>query len=162
MKGLSLSKKNKKKSSENSDEDKENKSPEKSQESSEEEVIDTNTPRDARRKRNKRAKKLKHSFLNSEKEKYLSRLANVADLISSSSSEPDSDDEDFNLGEIEPESDSGTSDNSSLVNSSQVESLATPSKQSYSSEDIAVDSNNKKVLSSLADYSSNYKKRSDQ
>mmetsp|Transcript_15603 Transcript_15603/g.13646 ORF Transcript_15603/g.13646 Transcript_15603/m.13646 type:complete len:158 (+) Transcript_15603:224-697(+) len=154
MNSLSISK-------QNDGTDKENNSPSNNTQKSseEEEVIQTQAPRNARIKRNKRrAKRIDDTYMSAEKEEYLSRLANVADMISSSSSEPDNDDDDFDIGGIIPESDSGLSDNSSLIHSSQVSSNVTPAKESDFSDILDMSSNNKKYMSSVATFSSKKKK----
>lgn len=90
-----------------------------------------------------------NEFMNDEKERYLSRLANIADLISSSESEPDDSDENFDVSQHIPESDSGSSE-PSLVPSSQVSSVI-PDESSYLAEESFVNelsSKKKRVIDS--------------
>lgn len=138
MKKLAISKdKQQQQKKKNPDSEKENQEPNPKSDEEEEEVIDTTNNNKKKTRRGGKKKILNPDFMNNEKERYLSRLANVADLISSSSSEPDDeDDEDFDLDKYTPESDSGESDASSLVKSSQItESEVTVSEDvSYVSE----------------------------
>jgi hypothetical protein len=114
--------------------------------------------------RQQEAKKLKqkelnkdNEFMNDEKERYLSRLANVADLISSSESEPDDSDENFDVSQHTPESDSASSE-PSLVPSSQISdviadesSLMSVDQNSYVAEESFVNelsSKKKRVIDS--------------
>jgi hypothetical protein len=152
MKKLAISKK---KQEESKNEEKENNNP---HSDSEEEIITEPI------KIKKRAKKIKNEdYMNNEKEKYLSRLANVADLISSSSSEPDDkDDDEFEINEIQSESDSHSSDNeNSFIRSSQVSSNKTPSSSdttSYLSESYYdKEHSGKKSLSYVSSLSSKRK-----
>jgi len=129
MKKLALSKNKKEIEDEDENEsESSNKEEAKIDDSSEEKIDTKKQPKILVGKR--KVKKMDHEFMNSEKERYLSRLANVADLISSSDSEPDDEEDgEFDLDIIEPESDSNPSEEtSSLKNSSQItSSLATES-----------------------------------
>ncbi|CAI2373851.1 unnamed protein product [Moneuplotes crassus] len=125
-----------------------------------EEVIDTgSTPkRNNRNKKRGNAKKLQPEYMNSEKERYLSRLHNIADLISSSSSSEDDSDGDFSLNEIDPESDSASgSSRASFKNSSQYTESSAPSYDDGESS-IGVNSSGKKsIISAVSSYNSKRK-----
>lgn len=105
---------------------------------SQEEVITTSQAK-PKRKYQKRAKRLHDGKpMTTEKEDYLSRFANAYDLISSSSSsEEENSDSDFDVKGFEETSEASDEDseNSSLVNSSQITESAPPSEtSSYLSE----------------------------
>ena len=122
--------------------------------SSEEEKIDTNV---SRSKRLKKAKRLQREPIHPEKEEYLSNLYNVADLISSSSSSEDNiSDDEFNIEEIIPESDTGT-DDSSLLSSPKTNGSVSNVEQSDSDESIGLSSIGKKRLTESSVYLSDYK-----
>jgi hypothetical protein len=114
----------------------------------EEEIVDVK-PKKAKKEKKTNVRKAKKidrdaEFMNSEKEKYLSRLANGADLISSSESEPDDEsDESFDVSQVVEESDSVSSE-TSKVSSGRTSSIASsvafdessnnPDEESYVSE----------------------------